>query len=147
MIDVTLIGTSSLVPLPHRALTAALLTCAGHSILMGCGEGTQSAARAASVSLMKTDLIALTHYHGDHIFGIPGLLQTMHVMGRAEPLYLTGPEGLTEAMAPILKLAGPTTYPIELLELLPEGLRLADLASGWPHEARLRAFATKHRDL
>lgn len=145
MIDITLIGTSSLVPLPHRALTAALLTCAGHSILMDCGEGTQSAARAAGVSLMKTNLIALTHYHGDHIFGIPGLLQTMHVMGRVERLTITGPTGLAEAMAPILELVGSTAYPVELHEIPPEGLCLSDLASGWPHEARLRAFATKHR--
>ena len=61
MIDITLIGTAALVPLPERALTAALLTCAGHSILFDCGEGTQSAARKAGVSLMKADMIALTH--------------------------------------------------------------------------------------
>ncbi len=75
MIDVALIGTTSLVPLPHRALTAALLTCGGHSILFDCGEGTQSATRATGVGLMKTDVIALTHYHVDHTFGTPGLLQ------------------------------------------------------------------------
>ena len=54
MIDITLIGTSALLPLPDRALTAALLTCGGRSILFDCGEGTQSAARKAGVSLMKT---------------------------------------------------------------------------------------------
>ncbi len=75
MIDATLLGTSALLPLPERALTAALLTLNGRSILFDCGEGTRSAARRAGVSLMKTDLIALTHYHGDHIFGLPGLLQ------------------------------------------------------------------------
>ncbi|MBQ4448013.1 MAG: MBL fold metallo-hydrolase [Clostridia bacterium] len=75
MIGATLLGTSALLPLPERALTAALLTLNGRSILFDCGEGTRSAARRAGVSLMKTDLIALTHYHGDHIFGLPGLLQ------------------------------------------------------------------------
>ena len=147
MIDVTLIGTASLVPLPHRALTAALLTCGGHSILFDCGEGTQSAARAAGVSLMKADMIALTHYHGDHIFGMPGLLQTMCSMGRTETLYLTGPAGLAEELAPILKLVGWTSYPIVLVELPGpgEGLRLEELVAGWPHEAVLSAFATEHR--
>ena len=117
MIDVTLLGTSALLPLPDRALTSALLTLNGRSILFDCGEGTQSAARKAGVSLMKTDLIALTHYHGDHIFGLPGLLQTMGVMERAEPLFITGPEGVREELAPILKLAGPTGYEIRLIEL------------------------------
>ena len=82
MIDVTLLGTAALAPIPGRALSVMFLTCAGHSILFDCGEGTQTAARKAGISLMKTDIIALTHYHGDHIFGIPGLLQTMFSSGR-----------------------------------------------------------------
>ena len=145
MIDITLIGTSALVPIPGRALTAALLTCGGHSILFDCGEGTQSAARAAGCSLMKADMIALTHYHGDHIFGMPGLLQTMCSMGRTETLHITGPEGLGDEIAPILELAGWTSYPIELVELPAEGLRLDELVAGWPHEAVLSAFRTEHR--
>ena len=145
MIDVTLIGTSALLPLPSRALTSVLLTCGGRSILFDCGEGTQSAARKAGVSLMKTDLIALTHYHGDHIFGMPGLLQTMFCLGRTDTLYITGPEGLREELAPILKLAGWTGYGIELIELPPDGLRPAELAKGWPTEAKLTAFQTEHR--
>ena len=86
MIEITLIGTAALFPTPERALTAAFLSCGGHSILFDCGEGTQSAARKAGVSLMRTDIIALTHYHGDHIFGLPGLLQTMLNTERTEPL-------------------------------------------------------------
>ena len=144
MIDVTLIGTSALLPLPDRALTAALLTVNGRSILFDCGEGTQSAARRAGVSLMKTDLIALTHYHGDHIFGLPGLIQTMNVLGRTEPLFITGPEGLVEALGPILELAGPTGYEIRLIELPEEGLGLSSLNGNWPDGAKLTAFKTEH---
>lgn len=147
MIDVTLLGTSALLPLPDRALTAAALRCAGRMILFDCGEGTQTAARRAGVSLMKADLIALTHYHGDHIFGLPGLLQTMFSMNRTEPLYITGPEGLYEAMAPILKLAGWTGYPIGLVEVPPKGLKLCHLGKGWPEAATLTAFKTEHRVL
>ena len=140
-----MLGTSALVPLPDRALTAVTLTCAGHTVLFDCGEGTQSAARKAGVSLMKADIIALTHYHGDHIFGLPGLMQTMCSLGRTEPLYVTGPAGLHEALAPILKLAGSVTYDIRPIALPEGGLRPADLVRGWPPEAKLASFRTEHR--
>ena len=145
MIDITLIGTSALMPLPDRALTAALLRCGGRGILFDCGEGTQSAARAARANPLGVDLIALTHYHGDHTFGLPGLLQTMHVLGRTAPLTLTGPAGLEAAMAPILALAGHTDYPVRLMPLPAGGLPLADWFPGWPALARLSAFPTAHR--
>lgn len=145
MITITLIGTAALVPLPDRALASTLLVCDGHSILFDCGEGTQSAARKAQVSLMKTDLIALTHYHGDHIFGLPGLLQTMCSMGRTEPLYITGPAGLHEELEPILRLTGWTSYEIRLTEVPANGLHLASLVKGWPALATLTSFPTEHR--
>ena len=145
MIGITLLGTAALVPLPERALTAAHLACGGRSLLFDCGEGTQAAARKAGVSLMKTDMIALTHYHGDHIFGLPGLLQTMYSLGRTEPLYITGPAGLEEAMAPVLQLAGRTPYSIVLKALPADGLRLEELSAGWPAGAMLTAFPTEHR--
>lgn len=145
MIDITLLGTSALIPLPDRALTALQLVCGGHSILFDCGEGTQSAARKAGVSLIKTDIIALTHYHGDHIFGLMGLLQTMNSMGRTEPLYLVGPKGLHKELAPVLTLVGWTAYEIRLMELPEEGLVLEQLIKGWPDGAKLEAFPTEHR--
>ena len=145
MMNITLLGTAALAPIPNRPLTAAVLSCAGRTILFDCGEGTQTAARAAGVSLMKADLIALTHYHGDHIFGLPGLMQTMNIMGRTDPLTITGPQGLREAMAPILQLAGWTMYEIRLMAMPAEGLRLRDLDRAWPAEACLRAFPTEHR--
>ena len=145
MIDITLIGTAALFPTPDRALTAAFLSCGGHSILFDCGEGTQSAARKAGVSFMKTDIIAFTHYHGDHIFGLPGLLQTLFNMERTETLYITGPEGLQEELEPILKFAGRTSYAIELIEIPAEGLQLSSLIKGWSSEAKLSAFKTEHR--
>lgn len=145
MIDVTLIGTAALAPIPERALTSALLTCEGHSVLFDCGEGTQSAARKAGVSLMKTDIIALTHYHGDHIFGIPGLMQTMFSAGRTETLYFAGPEGLADVIATFMKLAGALSYDVGLIEIPADGLRLCELVEGWPKAAMLTSFPTKHR--
>ena len=145
MIDVTLLGTSALIPLPDRAETAALLVCGGHSILFDCGEGTQTAARKAGVNILKTDVIALTHYHGDHIFGLPGLLQTMNVMGRAEPLTIIGPGDIDAELEHMLPLIGWLPYELRLAAIPPEGVELNQLSPGWPDGARLTPFATMHR--
>ncbi|MGN0748018.1 MAG: ribonuclease Z [Aristaeellaceae bacterium] len=145
MVQVTLIGTAATMPLPDRALAAAAVGAQGRRILLDCGEGTQTAARRARVSLLKIDLIALTHYHGDHIFGLPGLLQTMGSLGRTEAVTITGPEGLEAAMTPILALAGELPYEVRLTTLPPEGLALHALHPAWPREARLFPVPTLHR--
>ncbi len=145
MIDITLLGTAALMPLPDRALTAATLACSGRKVLFDCGEGTQTAARRAGVNLMDVDVIALTHYHGDHTFGLPGLLQTMGCLWRTDPLYIVGPPGLSEAMEPILRLAGRQPFDVRLIPIPAEGLRLCALNGKWPETARLSAFSTEHR--
>lgn len=145
MMDITMIGTGALQPLPRRALASAAITMAGHVLLLDCGEGTQSAAKAASVSLMKIDAIALTHYHGDHTYGLPGLLQSMGMAGRTDPVYILGPAGLEEEMKPFLMLCPYLPYELRLMEISPEGLALKDLLPTWPDQARLTAFPTEHR--
>lgn len=145
VLDITLLGTAALMPIPERALTAAVLACAGRSILFDCGEGTQTAARKAGVSLMSADLIALTHYHGDHIFGLPGLLQTMGMQGRTEPLTIIGPADIQAELSPIMQLTGWLPYPVTLMELPPEGLQMQTLNSAWPKEAALSCSPTEHR--
>ena len=145
MIDITLLGTSALAPLPDRALTAVMLTCGGHRILFDCGEGTQTASRRVGANALNADIIALTHYHGDHIFGLPGLMQTMFSQNRTQPLTIVGPAGLEAAMKPILLLAGHLSYEVRLLELPREGARLNDIGNGWPDAARLTPFPTEHR--
>lgn len=145
MIDICLPGSGATMPTPTRGLSAAVLRCGGRCLLLDCGEGTQAALRREKFSLVKIDLIALSHYHGDHIFGLPGLLQSMSCLERREPLYITGPEGLEEAMAPILALAGVQNYEIRLIRLPPEGLLLHDINSAWPRSARCEAFPVLHR--
>ena len=146
MIDITLLGTSALVPLPDRAQTAMYLVCGGHSILFDCGEGTQTAARKAGVSLIHTDIIALTHYHGDHIFGLPGLLQTMNVLGaRTEKLTIIGPAGIECELAPMMQLVGGLPYEVCLCEIPKEGVELNAISGGWPDGARLTPVKTEHR--
>ena len=144
MLTITLLGTAATMPLPDRALTAALAECGGHALLFDCGEGTQAAARRAGVNLMKLDAICLTHYHGDHIFGLPGLLQTLGCQGRERLLTLYGPEGLGEIWPALRTLAGPPPYPVRAvrldtdpIDLTTPFLRLAcgGAAYAFPHPA------------
>ena len=136
-------------PLPDRALTACVITVNGRSILFDCGEGTQTAARKADVNLMRTDVIALTHYHGDHIFGIPGLLQSFDLGERTAPLYIVGPvrPGLSieQELGPVLALTGRLGYELRLIAMPEDGLAMHKLSRDWPELARLDAFRTEHR--
>ncbi len=143
MIDCVLLGCGATMPLPTRALSALALRCCGRGVLFDCGEGTQAALRREGVSPVKIDVIALTHYHGDHIFGLPGLLQTMSCLRRTRPLTITGPEGLAAAMAPILQLAAVEDFEIRLVEA--GTLSLPELDPAWPEGAALSAFPTEHR--
>lgn len=93
MLTITLLGTAATMPLPDRALTAALAECGGHALLFDCGEGTQAAARRAGVNLMKLDAICLTHYHGDHIFGLPGPAADAGLSGPGAPADPLRPRG------------------------------------------------------
>jgi len=145
MVDVTLIGTGGLMPLPDRALASVFLRCQGKTILFDCGEGTQSAARKAGVSLINVDMIALTHFHGDHIFGLPGLLQTMQVMERTRPLVIVGPKGISSALEPLFAAAGELPYAIKPVELTDETVELDNLVPDFPPLAFLTAFPTNHR--
>ena len=145
MLTITLLGTAATMPLPDRALTAALAECGGHALLFDCGEGTQAAARRAGVNLMKLDAICLTHYHGDHIFGLPGLLQTLGCQGRERPLTLYGPEGLGEVWPALRTLAGPLPYPVRAVQLDTDPIDLTNLSSGWPAGGAATPFRTRHR--
>ena len=144
MLTITLLGTAATMPLPDRALTAAVAECGGHSLLLDCGEGTQTAARRAGVNLMKLDAICLTHYHGDHIFGLPGLLQTLGCQGRTRPLALYGPKGLGEVWAALRVLTGPLPYPV-CPEVLDAQAALRERFGGWPQGAKLTPVPTRHR--
>ena len=146
MLTITLLGTAATMPLPERALTAAVAECGGHSLLLDCGEGTQTAARRAGVNLMRADAICLTHYHGDHIFGLPGLLQTLGAQGRTRSLVLLGPEGLLEVWRAVYALTGPLPYAVKpLVCRAGQPVALDALSDGWPAGATLLPVATKHR--
>ena len=112
MLKVTLLGTGGTQPLPDRALAAAAVTVGGRSVLLDCGEGTQVGLRRYGVSAYRLSAVLLTHYHGDHILGLPGLLQTLSSLNRTEPLTIYGPKGIEPVAQAVTALAGPQAYPV-----------------------------------
>lgn len=117
MIDVCLLGTGGMMPLPYRWLTSMMLRYNGHSILIDCGEGTQIALKQKGWSPKPIDLICFTHYHADHISGLPGLLLTMGNAERIEPLTLIGPKGLGRVVGALRVIAPELPFEIKCIEL------------------------------
>lgn len=117
MIDVCLLGTGGMMPLPYRWLTALMVRYNGHSILIDCGEGTQIALREKGWSPNPIDMICFTHYHADHISGLPGMLLTMGNAERTNPLTLVGPKGLTKVVNALRSIAPELPFEIRFQEL------------------------------
>lgn len=117
MLDVCLLGTSGMMPLPGRWLTALMTRLNGSSLLIDCGEGTQIAIRQKGWSVHAIDTICFTHYHGDHISGLPGLLLSMGNAQRTEPVTLIGPKGLEKVVDSLRVIAPGLPFPLLYREL------------------------------
>jgi ribonuclease Z len=116
MIDIALVGTGGMMPLPGRFLSSALCRVNGSMILFDCGEGTQVSLRILGWGFKQIDIICFTHFHGDHISGLPGLLLTMANAERVEPLKLIGPSGLSSVVNSLCVIARDLPFPIEFFE-------------------------------
>ncbi len=117
MLDVCLLGCGGMMPLPYRWLTSLMLRYNGSSILIDCGEGTQIAIKEKGWSFKPIDVVCFTHYHGDHISGLPGLLLTMGNADRTEPLTLIGPKGLERVVNALRVIAPELPFPLRFHEL------------------------------
>lgn len=125
-------------PLPYRWLTSLMLRYNGKSILIDCGEGTQIALREKGWSPNPIDVICFTHYHADHISGLPGMLLTMGNAERKEPLLLIGPKGLTRTVNALRTIAPELPFEVRLLEINQD-------EQEFPFEGfRLKAFKVNH---
>ena len=117
MLDVCFLGTGGMMPLPRRWLTALMTRYNGSSLLIDCGEGTQVAIKEKGWSFKPIDVICFTHYHGDHISGLPGLLMTMGNAERTEPLTLIGPRGLERMVNALRVIAPELPFELQFVEL------------------------------
>lgn len=138
MLDVALLGTGGTMPMKNRWLTSCLIRNEGQGVLIDCGEGTQIALKCAGRSVQKLDLLCFTHYHADHISGLPGLLLSMGLEGRTEPLMLAGPRGLRRTVEGLRVIAPELPFPLEFTEF--EGDSFTMQAAG----LEITAFAVQH---
>ena len=117
MLDVCLLGTGGMMPLPGRWLTSLLTRYNGSTLLIDCGEGTQIAMKEKGWTFKPVDTICFTHYHADHISGLPGILLAMANAERSEPLTLIGPRGLARVVNGLRVIAAELPFEIELVEI------------------------------
>ncbi len=117
MLDVCLLGTSGMMPLPGRWLTALMTRLNGSSLLIDCGEGTQIAIKEKGWSFHPIDVICFTHFHGDHISGLPGLLLSMGNADRREPVTMIGPKGLEKVVNSLRIIAPELPFEIRFIEV------------------------------
>lgn len=117
MLDVCLLGTSGMMPLPGRCLTSLMTRYNGSSLLIDCGEGTQVSIRIKGWSVHGIDTICFTHFHGDHISGLPGLLLSMGNSDRTKPVTLIGPKGLEKIVNNLRCIAPELPFDLKFIEL------------------------------
>ncbi|MDY5112569.1 MAG: ribonuclease Z [Bilifractor sp.] len=138
MLDVCLLGTGGMMPLPKRWLTSLLTRYNGSCLLIDCGEGTQISMKENGWSFKPIDIICFTHFHADHISGLPGILLAMANADRTEPLTLIGPKGLHRVIGGLRVIAPELPFEIEMIEIT-EPEQVFEL-----HGYRITAFRVQH---
>lgn len=130
MIDLLLLGTGAMVPLPGRWLSSVLVRVGGSLMLLDCGEGTQITMRRFHWGFRRLDAICLSHHHADHVAGLPGLFHTVSNAGRTEPMHIYGPPGTIGMIKGLRVIAPYLAFDMVIHELdggdefeLPSGLR------------------------
>ena len=137
-LDVLFLGTAGAVPTALRGPAAYLVRRGGERILVDCGEGTQRQMLRSSAGLADIDVALITHYHADHVLGLPGMLKTFSLRARDAPLTIYGPRGLASLMGSLDRVVGRLSFPLELVELEAGQTLQRD---GY----RVEPFATDHR--
>lgn len=131
MIDLLLLGCGGGMPMPNRFLSATLISYKGRKILIDCGEGTQVSMRISNTGFKTIDVICITHIHGDHIVGLPGLLGTIGNSGRTEPITIIGPEGITDTVNKLRVIANWLPYEINIIENPKNTLDISNESVNW----------------
>lgn len=116
LVDISLLGCGGGVPIPERNLSSLFINYKGRKILIDCGEGTQVVIKKMKLGFKNIDIILITHCHGDHIVGLPGLLATIGNSGRKEPLTIIGPEGITNVINGLSVIFPYLPYKLNIIE-------------------------------
>jgi ribonuclease Z len=135
-LSVAFLGTGGAVPSARRNTASLLVARGGERLLFDCGEGTQRQMQR-SLGLVQVDEIYFTHFHADHVLGLPGLLKTYDLTDRGRALTIYGPRGLGDFIASLSRAIGKLSYKLELVELEPDDV--IDIDGG-----EVRAFAVEH---
>lgn len=139
MLDICLLGCGGMMPLPRRHLTSMMARYNGSNILIDCGEATQIAIREQGWSFKSIDVICFTHFHGDHIGGLPGLLLTMGNADRTQPLRIIGPKGVRRVCESLRIIAPELPFSLEYTEIEHD-----EQSFSFPG-FRIESFKVKHR--
>jgi len=123
MLDIALVGTGGMMPMSNRHLSSALLRFEGRMVLIDCGEGTQVSARQVGWGFKTIDAICLTHFHADHVTGLPGLLLTIGHAGRDEELTIYGPIGVERIVRSLCVVAPEIPFPVRFVEIPNDGIK------------------------
>ncbi len=116
--EILFLGTSAAVPSRYRSTSCIAVREGRDIVLLDCGEGAQRQLMVSPFSFMKVRAVLITHLHGDHVFGLPGLLQTMGLSGRTDPLLVCGPPGTAGFIGSCMSYTeGEAGYPLEIREL------------------------------
>lgn len=116
MVDIALLGCGGGMPMPNRFLSSTLISYKGKKILIDCGEGTQVSMKILGTGFKAIDIICITHGHGDHIVGLPGLLATIGNSGRIEPITIIGPEGIEDIIKGLRVIIPYLPYELNIIE-------------------------------
>jgi len=138
MLEILFLGTGASIPSRDRGLPAMAVRSGRDIVLMDCGEGTQRQVMLSPFSFMKIKAVCITHLHGDHFLGLPGLLLTMGLSGRKDPIIIAGPEGISEILHAIIGTCGDDlSFDINIMEVSgDESFKVNDL--------QISVFKTDH---